>query len=242
MRQQNCQLYIQELSEQITPESLLRLPISTFIAVVGCGDPKLIDMYAKQTNCRFPIYTDPERRIFDALGMISTLALGPRPAYARKSLPKVILESMALGLTKLHNGMAFKGGPSKQVGGEFLFEPLDVASPIGMPERRRKSKKSIIKGDDDKKDDAGDGQVVEEDEEEEDEEEDAIGEPKRVTWCHRMRTTRDHVEVPELKDVLGLAKLDQGAPLERKGTGTTMADQMSQMSGMNGRVQSPTTE
>lgn len=29
-------------------------------------------------------------------------------------------------------------------------------------------------------------------------------EEKRVTWCHRMRNTRDHAEVPELREVLGL--------------------------------------
>ena len=31
-------------------------------------------------------------------------------------------------------------------------------------------------------------------------------EEKRVTWCHRMKTTRDHVEMPELMEVLGLGK------------------------------------
>lgn len=29
------------------------------------------------------------------------------------------------------------------------------------------------------------------------------GEEKRVTWCHRMRNTRDHAEIPELREVLG---------------------------------------
>lgn len=29
------------------------------------------------------------------------------------------------------------------------------------------------------------------------------GEEKRVTWCHRMRTTRDHAEIPEIREVLG---------------------------------------
>lgn len=29
------------------------------------------------------------------------------------------------------------------------------------------------------------------------------GEEKRVTWCHRMRNTRDHAEVPELREMLG---------------------------------------
>jgi hypothetical protein len=29
------------------------------------------------------------------------------------------------------------------------------------------------------------------------------GEEKRITWCHRMRNTRDHAEIPELREVLG---------------------------------------
>ena len=28
-----------------------------------------------------------------------------------------------------------------------------------------------------------------------------------VVWCHRMRNTRDHVEVPELREVLGLGEV-----------------------------------
>lgn len=54
------------------------------------------------------------------------------------------------------------------------------------------------------------------------------GPEKRVTWCHRMRNTRDHAEIPELREVLGLDGV--GAPggnkrrwtkalEERKGTG-----------------------
>ena len=31
-----------------------------------------------------------------------------------------------------------------------------------------------------------------------------VFEDGRVTWCHRMRNTRDHAEVPEIRTVLGL--------------------------------------
>jgi hypothetical protein len=30
---------------------------------------------------------------------------------------------------------------------------------------------------------------------------------KHVTWCHRMRTTRDHAEIPEMREVLGFEDL-----------------------------------
>ena len=29
-------------------------------------------------------------------------------------------------------------------------------------------------------------------------------ENERVTWCHRMKNTRDHAEIPEMRRVLGL--------------------------------------
>ncbi|KAF2451875.1 hypothetical protein P171DRAFT_426312 [Karstenula rhodostoma CBS 690.94] len=58
----NCQEYLRELSASITPESLLALPEPTFITVVGCGRPELIDMYAQTTQCPFPIYADPTRK------------------------------------------------------------------------------------------------------------------------------------------------------------------------------------
>ncbi len=39
-------------------------------------------------------------------------------------------------------------------------------------------------------------------------------EEKRVTWCHRMKSTRDHTEIPELMEVLGLD--GQGQPIKDK--------------------------
>jgi hypothetical protein len=92
----------------------------------------------------------------------------------------------------------------QQVGGEFLFEPVeDVESPGPL-----NSEKQL-----------GSGYTEVE---------------KRVTWCHRMRNTRDHAEVPEIREVLGLEPFDAvNAPsgtdkerwtkalLERKGTGLT---------------------
>lgn len=29
------------------------------------------------------------------------------------------------------------------------------------------------------------------------------GAEKKITWCHRMRNTRDHAEIPEIREVLG---------------------------------------
>lgn len=193
--------------------------MSTSVAVIGCGDPGLIDMYASATGTAFPVYADPERRLYADLGMVRTLALGSRPAYMRgKSLLRSSLESVAQGLRQIRTGLVGRAGDQRQIGGEFLFEPAAGLLTSPPPEVE-----------------AGEG-----------EEETGPVEEKRVTWCHRMKTTRDHAEVPELMEVLGLDSPDDGQGgvpppeghagedarrwskvlEERKGTGVSMAGQM----------------
>ncbi|QUC16153.1 uncharacterized protein UV8b_00394 [Ustilaginoidea virens] len=220
----NCQEYLRTLSESVTPEALLRLPVSTFVAVVGCGDPALIDMYAEATGCPFPIYTDPTRSIFDQLGMTKTLALGSKPAYIRKSLWRNTLDSIGQGLRVLPKGLALKSGDPRQVGGEFLFEPLDLVTPITTPRDEGPGPLQDASGGARNGGDAG------------------RVENKVVTWCHRMKNTRDHAELPELMEVLGLD--GQSRPIKdrkrwtmaletRKGTGWSMASQMKKMNEAN---------
>ncbi|KAL3963323.1 hypothetical protein ACCO45_000327 [Purpureocillium lilacinum] len=207
----NCQEYLRSLSESIKPEALLRLPISTFVVVVGCGDPALIDMYVEATGCPFPVYTDPTRSLFDELGMVKTLALGAKPAYMKR------------GLRSIPRGLALKSGDQRQVGGEFLLEPLDAVTPIGTPQDERHKRAAIGTAEPQGGQDGADDDPIEE---------------KRVTWCHRMRTTRDHAEIPELMEILGLD--GHGQPIkdekrwskalqERKGTGLSMASEMSKI-------------
>jgi hypothetical protein len=223
---QNCQDYLRSLSESITTEALLRLPVSTFITVIGCGDPGLIDMYMAETNCPFPIYTDPTRRLFDTLGMVKTLALGERPAYMKKSLMKSVVSSVFQGLKQVKSGLVTKAGDQRQVGGEFLFEPLDLATPVSTPEGE--IERTIG------------GELANLNGEARDSDDEYGREQKRVTWCHRMRSTRDHAEIPELMEILGLD--GQGQPIKdakrwtkaletRKGTGLSMASQMAQQNG-----------
>ncbi|KAL1837241.1 hypothetical protein VTJ49DRAFT_4100 [Mycothermus thermophilus] len=269
----NCQEYLRTLSESITPSSLLALPQPTFICVVGCGDPALIPMYAAATGCQFPIYSDPTRRLYDELGMVRTLALGPRPAYARQSLFKVIGQSIAQGLKQIPAGLALKSGDSKQVGGEFLFEPLpgsktaNPATPmdvVGAPETWGKhagvaptaaapapaaapieagtgTENTGTKegeGKDANNNNNNNNNNVSRSETSLDGklEPNAEGEDKIVTWCHRMRNTRDHAEIPELMEVLGLD--GTGKPVgdperwaravgQRKGTGMSASGRAS---------------
>ncbi|KAK4670217.1 uncharacterized protein QC763_209740 [Podospora pseudopauciseta] len=207
----NCQDYLRTLSSAFSPSDLLGLPIPTFIVVIGCGDPGLIDMYTSETGCPFPVYTDPTRKLYAELGMIRTLALGERPAYTKTHLVRSSLASVVQGLKQIPKGLAHKGGDSRQIGGEFLFEPVsgeDVASPIKelgewgrgeragngdgesvkMGVRHRASETPSIDGKNMEL--GGDG---------------SEGVDKIVSWCHRMRNTRDHAEVPELMEVFGMA-------------------------------------
>lgn len=111
------------MSATITPNLLSQSPTSTSVAVVGCGDYRLIDFYAEQTRCPFPMYSDPTRKLYDALGMINTWDVGQQPGYISKSVPRLAIEGMWQALTQLPKGLTFKNGPPQQEGGEFLFEP-----------------------------------------------------------------------------------------------------------------------
>lgn len=49
--------------------------------------------------------------------------MGTRPDYVRKSVVRNIAESIGQVLKRIPSGLGTKGGDSRQVGGEFLFEP-----------------------------------------------------------------------------------------------------------------------
>ncbi|KAI1851046.1 hypothetical protein JX266_003711 [Neoarthrinium moseri] len=247
----NCQEYLRTLSAAITPEALLSLPVPTSIAVIGCGNHKLIKSYLEETGCPFPVYADNTQHLYRELGMLRTLAAGARPAYmARKSMAQTVVSGITQALRQVKSGLVLQMGDQKQVGGEFLFEPasLSLDTPIATPQDERAAPAPLDL------DDRANGHDSEK------------SEDKKITWCHRMRNTRDHVEIPELKDVLGLTGGDDddgaaegdarkaapgtgaGRPSaeagrhhkdqerwakalrQRKGTGLSMASQMSRMS------------
>lgn len=157
-------------------------------------------MYQDATACPFPIYADPTKKLYEELSMTSTWAMGPRPDYMRRGMVSSTILSIFQGLRQVPKGKASKAGNMQQVGGEFLFEPASLSVENGM----------IV----------GDSPVASP--------ADEYGEVKKVTWCHRMRNTRDHAEIPELREVLGLEgegesggnkKRWSKAVGERKGTG-----------------------
>lgn len=177
---QNCQEYLRALSASITPDALLQLPVPTSIAVIGCGNHRLIGPYLQETECPFPVYADNTQHLYRELGMIRTLQAGERPAYMqRKSMAKTVVSGIAQALRQVKTGLVLQMGDQKQVGGEFLFEPASrsLETPIATPVDEVSAHELECKG---------------------------LGEEKIITWCHRMRNTRDHAEIPELRDVLGL--------------------------------------
>lgn len=146
---QLCQDYLRALSSSISKKQLASLEIPTDIKIIGCGSPDLIKDYASRCHCDFPMYADHTRKLYDTLGMTSTLDLGAKPDYQSGAMVGIVGASL---LNVLSSPLAaMKGGSYSQVGGELLFQ---------------------------------DGKVV---------------------WCHRMRTTRDHTEIEDLRKILGLS-------------------------------------
>ncbi|KAA8565298.1 hypothetical protein EYC84_011021 [Monilinia fructicola] len=209
----NCQEYLRTLAASVTEDSLLQLHTPTFIAIVGCGSPSLIPMYQEATSCPFPIYADPTKKLYDELGMMRTLNPGTRPEYQRRGTLMGIAQSVAQSLKQIKGGKLFQGGDYQQVGGEFLFEPVRMATPITSPAA------GPIDGMHESGGILGNGDKIGEKE---------GYEEKMVTWCHRMKNTRDHAEIPEIREVLGFDEIVEGgknqkrwskALSERKGVG-----------------------
>jgi len=176
-------------------------------------------MYISQTACPFPVYADPTKKLYNALGMLRTLNLGSRPEYQQRALGSLILNGFVQSLKQLPFGKTFQGGDYQQVGGEFMFEPAsgDLNTPIGSPEEENRQIGGVGKK-------GVEGML-----------EGGYSEEKRVTWCHRMRNTRDHAEMEELREVLGLdAVVDKKKerrrskkPVERKGAGLSLGSRTS---------------
>ncbi|KAK9372137.1 AhpC/TSA antioxidant enzyme-domain-containing protein [Lipomyces chichibuensis] len=117
----NCQSYLHTLSKSIS--SIDSLPTGTTLAVIGCGSHTIIPMYAKETACPFPIYSDPSRRLFDILGMSRSLSLGEStPEYIQQSVFASTVKGISQIFKRIPVGDGLKGGDIRQIGGEFLFE------------------------------------------------------------------------------------------------------------------------
>jgi hypothetical protein len=179
-------------------------------------------MYVEATKCPYPLYTDPKSELFDALGMVKTLALGEKPAYMKMGFLKGVFTGMSQALRQLPRGLTLKSGDQRQVGGEFLFEPLDLVTPLTTPTDGQDGA-AIMDAFEQRPGQGGNKSQLE---------------VKKITWCHRMRSTRDHAEIPEMMELLGLD--GHGQPIKdtalwektiqtRKGTGLSLATKMNEL-------------
>ena len=101
-------------------------------------------MYVKETECPFPIYADPTRKLYAQLGMTRTLDLGPKnPDYVQMSLLSVCIKSFLQGLRA--GSKALKGGDFWQVGGEFVFEDGRVVWCHRMKNTRDHAEFSVLR-------------------------------------------------------------------------------------------------
>ncbi|KAF9445750.1 hypothetical protein P691DRAFT_734467 [Macrolepiota fuliginosa MF-IS2] len=124
-----CQEYVEELAK-VTQETLESSDVK--IVVIGCGNWQPIEGYAQQTGFTGPIYADPSRKVYHALGMnIERLAVTPasekKRSYLRKNAVVGALLSSWRGPIK-NPGLIGKQGNLSQLGGDFVFGPGNTCS------------------------------------------------------------------------------------------------------------------
>ena len=114
------------------------------MVIIGCGQPDLIPIYIKETECPFPIYADPTKRLYKLLGMTRTLDPGPKnPEYMQMSFPTAIIRAFLQALR--HGSKALRGGDFSQVGGEFVLEDSRVVWCHRMKNTRDHAEFSVLR-------------------------------------------------------------------------------------------------
>ncbi|TKA63290.1 hypothetical protein B0A49_11103 [Cryomyces minteri] len=122
-----CQSYIKALNASIDRETYFGMPIPTSITVIGCGSPALIAHYKKVTGCPYPIYAEPSRKLYEALGMSWSLSIGStKPDYMKDTTLPGWLAGQLKQMAKTDGRKKFRGGNWLQIGGEFLFQDGEV--------------------------------------------------------------------------------------------------------------------
>ena len=96
------------------------MSIPTTLTIIGCGDPKLIELYAKQTNCPFTMYADPDRKLYKKLDFVTSMAKNKtKPDYLTVNPVLSFLTSLKQAFMSGTN--ATKGGKPSQNGGELVW-------------------------------------------------------------------------------------------------------------------------
>ncbi|RMZ77915.1 hypothetical protein DV738_g4125, partial [Chaetothyriales sp. CBS 135597] len=219
----NCQEYIRQMSKSLRRESLARR--DTSVIIIGCGDPTLIEWYVQLTQTPYPVYVDPNTRLYKLLGTHRTVSQGTRrPSYVQHSLLMGNVMLLIQGIKRLVVGDVRKAGNLMVNGGEVNIGLLGQQRP--PPKRLRRMVQA-------QGDDASLCCLDDREDDEEDEEYDLWGERKspsyleeinfwaeaqaaragaqpqhgdwKIWWCHRMRNARDHTEIDDLRETMGLS-------------------------------------
>ncbi|KAH8992980.1 AhpC/TSA antioxidant enzyme-domain-containing protein [Lactarius akahatsu] len=99
---------------------------STKIVVVGCGDWSLIEGYQKNAGFKGELYANPDRKLYDTLGLVSNLQTTPKGEERRSYLTRSLLSGTLWSIWRgpLKNPLNVgKQGNISQNGGDFVFGP-----------------------------------------------------------------------------------------------------------------------
>jgi AhpC/TSA antioxidant enzyme len=119
-----CSDYMISLVATANPDALRDANID--LVIISDGSPKMIAAYRKIFKCPFPIYTDPTRNLYRALGMtLRTLDAGPAEE-AGDYITHGPLGWMRMVLKNAVRMPLANAGDIKQLGGEFLLGPGPV--------------------------------------------------------------------------------------------------------------------
>lgn len=115
MVRQHCEEYCRALASALPPKTLATTTPPTKLLLIGCGQPDCIADYRKRTQSAlkegesYPIYCDPDRKLYEKLGMAYNLKRAEqKPEYITVSLTSAVVSSFKNVLTSGSKGL--KGG------------------------------------------------------------------------------------------------------------------------------------
>jgi hypothetical protein len=112
------------MAKTISMKTYFSLPVPTSITIIGLGDTALIQSFREFTGTKFPIYTDPSRKLHRLLGMSWSINLGRRPEYQERTTA----DATGTWLRQINSlpedkkEKKYKGGGLLWTGGEFLIK------------------------------------------------------------------------------------------------------------------------
>lgn len=121
---QTCEFYLHDLAKSLPQESLTAT--STNVTIIGCGAANLISDYRTRNALPFPVYADPERKVYAKLGMRISASptkegyLAKQPEYTDKGFFSIVFSSMWTAIASGHKALG--GGPPGQNGGAVLVK------------------------------------------------------------------------------------------------------------------------